>query len=220
MSEKWIDTQVRMNIAQFDNAMELYYPESAGYMRDAKKHIVRLCEECNFLDAVKLLDWNVYLKPNATVLDLGCGGGWLTAYLSSFENVENLYAVDSSHYFISEMMPDVVKLMKGSLEKVKSIEGFFSPLLFDDGFLDVVAVSSALHHADNLETVLKEIRRVLKKDGYLVIANETPSSHLRHVYSLTKAFVKILLNMTLAKYKAVSPSISSSGYLNEPYLGD
>jgi len=220
MSGKWIEKQTEINISQFDNAMEQHYPESKGYMRDPQQHFSRLCEECNFLEAVKILKWDSYLKPRSTVLDLGCGGGWLTGFLSAFENIEKIYAIDSSHYFISTMMPEVVRIMGGSLDKVKAIEGFFTPLLFEDAYLDTVVVSSALHHADNLEAALKEIRRVLKKDGYLIIANETPSAHLRHVYSLTKEFIKVFLNMLLRKYKPVSPYISSNGHLNNPYLGD
>jgi len=220
MNVNWIHKQTEMNIAQFDHAMETHYPESQEYMRDAQAHISRLCEQCNYLDAVKIIDWESCLGADASVLDLGCGGGWLTAYLSAFDYVNNIYAVDSSHYFISEMLPQVVELMGGKLDKVKPVEGFFTPLLFQDGLLDAVVASSALHHADNLEGVLTEIRRVLKKDGVLIILNETPSTRYRHVYSLSKAFVRMFLNTLFKKYKSTSPYISSSGYLYDPLLGD
>ncbi|MDH4186709.1 MAG: hypothetical protein OEV08_06910, partial [Nitrospira sp.] len=45
-------------------------------------------------------------------------------------------------------------------------------------------------------------------------------SGIRHVLSLGKAFIKIFLNAALHRYKPISPSISSSGYLYDPILGD
>jgi len=220
MNSNWIQKQTEINISQFEHSMETHYPESKIYMRDPKEHITRLCEQCNYLDAAKVLNWDSYLGKESSVLDLGCGGGWFTAYLSSFDAVNKIYAMDSSSYFISEMMPKIVELMDGRLDKVEPIEGFFTPLLFEDAFLDTVVASSALHHADNLESVLKEIRRVLKINGLLIIANEVPSSRFRHVYSITKEFVKVFSNMLLKNYKSISPYISSSGHLNNPYLGD
>lgn len=108
--------------------------------------------------------------------------GWLTGYLSKLESVSTVYALDSSKYFLLKMMPKIVMLMGGGRqEKIVPIEGLFTPLMFEDGALDVVVASSVLHHADSLEAVLREIKRVLKEDGLLVILNETPSSGMRHV---------------------------------------
>jgi ubiquinone/menaquinone biosynthesis C-methylase UbiE len=154
------------------------------------------------------------------VLDLGCGGGWLTGYLSQKESVKTIYALDSSKHFLLEMMPKIIMLMEGRQEKIVPIEGLFSPLMFEAEALDLVVASSVLHHAENLEALLREIKRVLKKDGVLVVLNETPSSGVRHVLSLSKAFLKIFLNASFQKYQSISASISSSGYLYDPLLGD
>ncbi|MBE7411796.1 MAG: hypothetical protein HS129_06995 [Leptospiraceae bacterium] len=116
--KSWIHDQTDLNIAQFDTAMEIYYPESKSYVRDPGEHIKRICEECNYLEAVKLIEWNKYLSPGSSVMDMGCGGGWLTAYLSKFEFVKTIYALDSSKQYLSGMMPQVVKLMEGKIKKV------------------------------------------------------------------------------------------------------
>jgi len=68
--------------------------------------------------------------------------------------------------------------------------------------------------------MLKEARRVLKKDGLLFILNETPRPWLRYVFSLTLGFAKIMKKVIVRKYEPVSPSISACGYLYDPYLGD
>ncbi|TKB95380.1 MAG: class I SAM-dependent methyltransferase [Nitrospira sp.] len=220
MNKSWIHEQTERNISQFDKAMEVSSPESRAYIHDPKAYLSRISEQCNYLDAVKLIDWKVCLRKDCAILDLGCGGGWLTGYLSRLEEVKTVYALDSSKYFLLDMMPQIVRLMGGRQEKIVPIEGLFAPLMFDDGALDIVVASSVLHHADSLESVLKEMKRVLKSDGLLVILNETPSSGIRHVVSLGRAFIKIFLNAAFHRYKSISPSISSSGYLYDPMLGD
>lgn len=220
MSKSWIHEQTQLNISQFDKAMEASCPESRTYIHDPKEYLARISEQCNYLDAVKLIDWKSCLRKDCSVLDLGCGGGWLTGYLSKFDSVSAIYALDSSKYFLLDMLPEIVRLMGGRPEKIVQIEGLFTPLMFEDGALDVVVASSVLHHADSLDAMLREIRRVLKKNGLLVVLNETPSSGIRHVLSLSKAFLKIFLNALSHNYKSISASISSCGYLYDPSLGD
>jgi SAM-dependent methyltransferase len=217
MKINWIHKQTEINISQFDKAME---DSSQMYIHDSKEYLARISEQCNYLDAVKLVDWKSCLKMGCSVLDLGCGGGWLTGYLSKFECVRTVYALDSSKYFLWEMMPEIIKLMEGRQEKIVPIEGLFTPLMFEDGALDVVVASSVLHHAESLETVLREIKRVLKRNGLLLVLNETPSSGIRHTLSLSKAFMEVFLNAALHNYRSISVSISSCGYLYDPKLGD
>lgn len=220
MIENWIHAQTDVNVAQFDEAMEAHYPESREYLQDPRKYLARIGIQCNFMDAVKMLDWEQYLGKAGTVLDMGCGGGWLTGYLSAFASVNKIYALDSSRHFVRDILPGVVELMGGDKEKIAPIQGLFTPLLFKDGVLDVVVASSVLHHAESLEGVLTEIRRTMKKGGLLCILNETPSSAARHLLSVSKGFVKIVANLMSRNYMSVSPAISSSGYLNNPHLGD
>jgi SAM-dependent methyltransferase len=220
MNKNWIHEQTELNTSQFDKAMEASCPESRTYLHDPKEYYSRIAEQCNYLDAIKLIEWESYLGKDCSLLDLGCGGGWLAGYLSTFESVKTIYALDSSKYFILDLMPKVVMLMDGRSEKIVPIEGLFAPLLFENGVMDVIVASSVLHHTDSLEGVLKEINRVIKKNGLLFILNETPSPNIRHTLSITKAFIKMLTDTLFCKYRSISASISSSGYLYDPSLGD
>jgi SAM-dependent methyltransferase len=220
MHKTWIHEQTERNISQWDNVREIYYPNSSEHLRDPRKYVTKLCQECNYLDAVKLIDWQSYLDNGWQILDMGCGGGWLSGYLSTFEPVGTIYALDSSRYCISNLVIHVAKEMGGKPEKIVPIEGLFAPLLLQANSLNVVCASSALHHAENLENVLKEARRVLKKDGLLFILNETPRPWLRYALSLTLCFVKIMRKVIIRDYESASPSISACGYLYDPYLGD
>jgi len=220
MNKTWIYEQTEFNVLQWDHSMETHYPETSRWLRNPDDYYVRLCQECNYLDAVKQIDWGRYLGKNCQILDMGCGGGWLTGYLAGFDAVGIIYALDSSKRFLTELVPHIANKMGANPEKIETIQGLFTPLLFQDASLDVVVASSALHHAENLEGVIKEARRVLKKDGVLFILNETPRPWLRHALSLTLGFAKTLKKVIARDYTSASPSISASGYLYDPYLGD
>jgi len=220
MKKTWIHEQTEYNVLQWDNALEANYPDSTRWLRDPHVYHSRLCLECNYLEAVKRIDWQADLGKDAKVLDLGCGGGWLTGYLSAFDAVGTLYALDSSRRFLTELLPPVVERMGGRLEKIEPIEAMFTPLLFPDGALDAVVASSALHHAPSLEEALREVRRVLKTGGVLYILNESPRSWLRYVAWLCLAFVRIMRKVVTREYATMSPAISAAGFLYDPCLGD
>jgi SAM-dependent methyltransferase len=220
MSDNWINEQTRLGVAQFDRAMIEMYPESNSSVENSENYLNTIGGICNYIAAIDQIPWPKYIKLNAKVLDLGCGGGWLSAILSKLDAVEIVYALDSSRHFLHGMLPQVMTEMGGDQSKLVPIEGLFQPLLFDDAHLDVVVASSALHHADRLEPVLKDIRRVLKPGGYLFILNETPWPGYRHLISVLAASVRILRDLLIQRYRSYSPSISASGYLYDPALGD
>lgn len=217
----WVAQQLEKNISQWDNSIERYYPKYLEYWRNPKKHLDLLENITNNLDAVKLINWDKYIcNENTKVLDFGGGTGWLSAYLSLNKYISSIIMLDSSKLLIETMVPGIINLMNGNEKKIKCVRGLFSPLLFDDNSFDVVVASAALHHSDCMEDVLLEINRVLKKKGLLIIINETPYSNIKYVWAVIKQFIKILIKTSTKKYISKSPSISSSGYLYDPFLGD
>jgi ubiquinone/menaquinone biosynthesis C-methylase UbiE len=170
---------------------------------------------------VKFIDWSRFLRRNdLAIMDLGAGTGWLSAFLSNFDQVKTIYAVDSSSYFLNNMLGEIIKLMNGKKEKVIPIQGLFTPLIMEDKSLDIVVISSALHHAENIEDVLTEVRRVLKDDGYLFVLNETPYGKMQYVQLNARVFLNILKSSIFQQYKRYSQQQSAGGVLLDPYLGD
>lgn len=218
--QNWINRQTELNGSRFDKAIETQYPEGSVFFKDANQYHRGITTLWNYLDASKMVDWDTHIPPNAVVLDLAGGPGWLSAYLSAHKNVSNIYNLDSSNYFLSKLMPELIELMGGKQEKIEPIEGLFSPLLFEDNSIDMVVVSSSLHHAENMEYVLKDIYRVLKPGASLVILNETPLGYWSYMALSVKLYLITLKDMLLRKYKSVSPKISSGGVLYDPYLND
>jgi SAM-dependent methyltransferase len=218
--QSWIAVQAMHGISQFDQAMVQSYPDSEISLLGARQYLATIGEVCNYIAAVEQVDWERYLPQEAKVLDIGCGAGWLTAMLSRMDSVKMIYPLDSSKHFLNILLPQVLNLMQGRPEKVRVIEGLFQPLLFENEQLDVVVASSALHHAESLEPVLKEIRRVLKPGGLLFVLNETPWPGYRHWLSVMVASIRILRDLFIQRYRVASPAISASGYLYDPSLGD
>ncbi|PLX72839.1 MAG: hypothetical protein C0607_15410 [Azoarcus sp.] len=81
MNDNWIVKQTLSGVSQFDQSMVNSYPDSNEYLQNARAYLNTVGEVCNYVDASKKLDWAALLPQGADVLDLGCGGGWLTAML-------------------------------------------------------------------------------------------------------------------------------------------
>lgn len=216
----WIPQQATHSVSQWDECMKQSNPDETQWMYDPQKYYDQVCVECNYLDAITSLGWDTYLTPDAVILDMGCGGGWLSAYLSTFAQTKHIYALDSSRHFLSKILPSVVENMGGDASKITSVQGLFSPILLPNHSLDMVVSSSALHHAPSLEDVLKEARLALKEGGILMILNETPSPWWRYLARILLAFTKIFKKAFLCEYTRASQSISASGFLYDPVLGD
>jgi ubiquinone/menaquinone biosynthesis C-methylase UbiE len=216
----WTRRQAEMNSHRFDEAVRARYPESAKFFEDPNEFHKGLTDQWNYLDAVQRIPWNDRIPKGSLCLDLGSGVGWLSAYLSTFPNIEKIFALDSSNYFLVSMRPKIESLMNADSGKIEPVESFFSPLFFEDETFDAVIASSSLHHAEHLEEVMKEVHRVLKKDGTFFIVNELPHGNLGYLFVLAKGMLAILARAIFRVYKPTSRAMSSSGILDDPYLGD
>jgi len=217
---KWLDVQTSMNIESWDASLTTYYPETKQWMDNGENYYRHITEICNYLKAVQCLDWSEYINENSIILDIGCGGGWLSAYLSKNDSVKKIYSIDSSLNYLDNFLPESIRLAKGVSEKIEACQGLFIPLIIQSNSVDLIVISSALHHADSIGSVLSEFSRALKPGGYLLILNETPIGGIRYIYEISKAFAKIILQSTLQKYSSHVQKVSAGGFLNDPYLGD
>ncbi len=112
----WINKQTSEKLNGWDDALIKYYPESRTWMSNPENYIKRLTQECNYLYAVKQLDFETIINDNSIIIDMGCGGGWLSSYLSSFPNVAKIYSIDSSQNYLQNFLPNVIPLLNGNIE--------------------------------------------------------------------------------------------------------
>lgn len=105
-----------------------------------------------------------YLEPNKKVLDLGCGFGRLAGIFKSYGC--ETYGIDVNAEAIKEAQSNV------DSEGIDFSAQDATKTNFDNNFFDIVvsqAVSACMSKTDRTKT-LKEIKRILKKDGILQIA--------------------------------------------------
>lgn len=102
-------------------------------------------------------------------LEVGAGPGTHASILAKREKVQKVYAVEASGPIVNNLMPIVAPYVSGTDEaKVIGVVGDFSNLDLPAESVDFVFDFFSLHHSPNLQQTLKEIHRVLKKDGFLL----------------------------------------------------
>ena len=117
------------------------------------------------------------ISKSDVILDLGCGEG-LTASLVFDKKVD--YGLDNDPYFVKKAKESNV------YKKVLLANAVKMPL--KDNCLDLVFSNCVIEHIQDLDAVLREAARILKKKGYFVFT--TPSNNFKK-YSL---FSRLKLN--------------------------
>ncbi|CAO3607977.1 unnamed protein product [Cunninghamella blakesleeana] len=97
-----------------------------------------------------------------TAVDLGCGPGTVAFELSPY--FENVIGIDPSKSMLSVAEKNTKE--KG-LNNLTFKQGYGEALPLEDNSVDVITVAQALHWFDP-EPFIKEVIRVLKKDGTLI----------------------------------------------------
>ena len=208
-------------LQSWNGAIREFYPEYAAEWSDPVQHLTAHETKWNLIEATRDLDW-AHLLPGASlkVLDLGCGTGWLSAFLSRFDQVESIVALDGDSHNLEIMLPEVSRALGADLSKIKPTRGLFQPLPFADGELDLVVASSAVHHAQDIISLFQELRRVVKEDGLIIALNETPAPNWSHVVRMGRSSLRAIAENLTGRIRRYGPRVSSLGLLYDPYLGD
>jgi len=187
---------------------------------DAEAIWTHMSRNTNQPRAVEQIDWNALCPQRATVLDLGCGSGWLTALISRSENVARVVAWDGSPTLLSEVLPPMIALRKGAADKIERVCGEFTPLLLEDGSVDLAVMGSAFHHCAEPETLLRDLRRVLRPRGSLLLVNETPWRELGMLWFDVRMALAHLSRLFTGRGPRRAGYIADDHVLYDPELGD
>jgi ArsR family transcriptional regulator len=110
------------------------------------------------------------LDPTAVVGDLGCGTGALSAALAP--HAARVHAVDAS--------PAMLRAASARLAGCPNVvvqEGSIESLPLADAALDIAIVMLVLHHVADPKRALREVRRVLRPGGRVLITDMRPHAH-------------------------------------------
>lgn len=104
------------------------------------------------------------ISPIDTVLDVACGTGEFERLLLAEYSSQQIVGID-----ISEKMLAIAKLKCSAYPQVSFQTASASTLPFDSDSFDVIVSANAFHYFDDPLAALKEMRRVLKPDGKVIV---------------------------------------------------
>jgi SAM-dependent methyltransferase len=109
------------------------------------------------------------LISGGRVLDVAtAGGGFIDTLMKTLKDYKSFVGVDyCASAATKRQMESARKRFKG--KPVRLLEMNAENLKFDNEAFDTVCLSHSLHHLANLDTVLAEMKRVVKKGGNIIL---------------------------------------------------
>lgn len=110
------------------------------------------------------------VNENDMILDIGCGGGRNLERFASQITTGKVTGIDYSEVSVEKS----IKLNKESIKegKVEVIQGSVSEMPFEDSTFDIITGFETIYFWPDFINDLKEVNRVLKKNGLLFFCNE------------------------------------------------
>lgn len=118
-------------------------------------------------------DWglaHVTIEKNFTVLDIGCGGGRTIGKLAAAATEGKVYGVDYSQEAVAASKRTNAQLIANGRIEVR--HGSVSQLPFPDGMFDLVTAVETHFWWPDLPGDMREVFRVVKTGGKLVVIAE------------------------------------------------
>jgi len=120
------------------------------------------------------------LDPDAIIGDLGCGSGTLSEVLAPFAH--RVIAIDDSEAMLGEARNRLARFSNVELHRAA-----LESLPLDDASLDPATLVLVLHHLPDPVKAVREVARVLRPGGRLLIVDMLP--HERQEYRLQMGHV-------------------------------
>ncbi|WP_299524120.1 class I SAM-dependent methyltransferase [uncultured Methanobrevibacter sp.] len=111
------------------------------------------------------------INKNDKILDIGCGGGRnLERFSAEISDDGSVVGIDYSEVSVEKS----IKLNKQAIDegKVKVLQGSVSEMPFGDESFDIVTGFETIYFWPDFINDLKEVNRVLKKEGLVFFCNE------------------------------------------------
>ena len=116
---------------------------------------------------------SVYTRLGDTVLDLGCGNGRLYQMFQNLQGGEGTGGASISYIGIDQS-EELIKIAQEKIPQGTFYVAELTDLPLNDASVDVIYCIAAFHHLPNRETrlqTLSEMKRILKKGGYIIMTN-------------------------------------------------
>lgn len=139
-----------------------------------------------------------YKKRDATILDVGCGPGLLTKEFAFRSRKFFVKGID-----ISRVAVNMAKKNCKELPNTSFFVGDVNRIPFPSNSFDIVVCKDTLHHFNDPKQAIREMLRVVKKDGVIYIQDlrrDVPWYLLMRVISRNNIMEKLVYYSTRAAY--------------------
>ena len=130
-----------------------------GYM----ERVFRATEEENRQVILQTLE----PRPGGLLLDLGCSDGAVTEFIARGAGTARTVGVELVDHLAESARARGIEVIGADLN---------ARLPFDDESFDVIHSNQVIEHLWNTDNLLREIRRLLKPDGYAVVSTNNLAS--------------------------------------------
>ncbi|KAF5125035.1 putative methyltransferase C1B3.06c [Metarhizium anisopliae] len=110
-----------------------------------------------------------HIKPDMTILDIGCGPGTITVDLASYVPEGRVTGLERAAKVLEQAR---ALAASRAVDNIDFVEGDANALRYPDGSFDIVFCHQVLQHVKDPVGVLREMRRVAKPGG-IVAARES-----------------------------------------------
>ena len=153
-----------INLHTDNSQLRIQYADSAKLNARVRLHQTYSTNPRGF--AEWLFD-QVEIVPDASVLEVGCGPGWL--WRRNWDRVPSSWRI-----VVSDFSPGMVSEAQSHLSRLGIHAGFClcdaQYLPFGDGSFDIVFANHMLYHVPDVHLALSEFSRVLRSEGVLYTA--------------------------------------------------
>jgi SAM-dependent methyltransferase len=154
-----------------------------GNFEKLEKYIGELGLVADLEQCWRVLSRDFGIELRGEGIDLAAGSCWAAPHLLGRTGVGKLYCLEYSKHRLIDMAPKVLAHYGVPPEKIVLVRGSFYDLRLPDQSLDFVFMSQAFHHAYDPLRLLREMHRVLKPRGWVIIIGE-------HVVRLAEKYLK------------------------------
>jgi SAM-dependent methyltransferase len=152
---------------------------------------------------------HVNIEPDYVILDVGCGGGKTVSRLAHRAVRGKVFGIDYS----ADMVKYSQKVNKKLITEnhVEIHEGSVEKTGFPDNFFDLVTAIETYYFWPSLPDALREIKRVLKPGGRLLLVNEMVKDG---VYEVENAEMIEKSQVRLVPLEEIRQIMESVGFSN------
>ena len=121
---------------------------------------------------INIIDMINNLRPNSVsgkVMEVGAGQGIASAYLTSFDSVESVYALDYSEEACKLIIKTVSYFDKAIPSKLNTVHGSFDDI--KDSDFNLIVAFGAIHNSPDFSVTFKSLYEKLAPNGRLIVSD-------------------------------------------------